>query len=178
MATFRRKKRKPTKPAILSEFLPNLFQNRGLSREYSLWQIYSLWNRVVGKNIAKYAQPKKFYRNNLTVVVKTSSWMQELQFMKKEITDRLNREIQNRKEHQKGQLPLELPRIKNMTFLLGNPKPKINFPEILSQKPSFSLKEPTKEERLWLEGKTKGIKDSDWRKTLQDFLLQTQKHPH
>ena len=56
-------------------------------RAYSLW---SFWNVEVGSGIARRAQPARFRNGILFVTVATHSWMQELQFLKDTIRDRLN----------------------------------------------------------------------------------------
>ena len=171
---YRKKPRKKSKPLPLKQCLPEIFQSQGLGKEYAFWQIFSIWDKVVGRQIAQSAQPTKLYRQNLTVIVKNSAWMQELQFMKTEITDRLNREIQNREENSKEQLPLELPQIKNMKFLLGKLPKKSISDKYQILKESKPLSKPPPEVKNWVEEKTKKIKDSEWKKTLQNFLLQTQ----
>ncbi len=54
---------------------------------YSIW---TFWNDEVGEGIARRAQPSRFRNGILFVTVATQSWMQELQFMKEKIRDRLN----------------------------------------------------------------------------------------
>ena len=49
------------------------------------------WTQVVGPTIAQQAQPARFSRGVLTVAVKSSVWIQELQLMVPEILPRLRR---------------------------------------------------------------------------------------
>ena len=56
-------------------------------RVYSIW---NFWNDEVGDLVARRAQPSRFRNGILFVTVATQSWMQELQYMKEKIRERLN----------------------------------------------------------------------------------------
>ena len=56
-------------------------------RTYSIW---TFWAEEVGDLIARRAQPSGFRNGILFVTVATQSWMQELQFMKEKVRERLN----------------------------------------------------------------------------------------
>lgn len=56
-------------------------------RTYGIW---NFWADEVGELIARRAQPSHFRNGILFVTVATQSWMQELQFMKETIRERLN----------------------------------------------------------------------------------------
>ena len=58
--------------------------------EYAVWPI---WNDVVGKIIARNAQPEKIRNGTLFVKVSSPVWMQQLQFMKNMIADKLNQRL-------------------------------------------------------------------------------------
>jgi hypothetical protein len=77
--------------------------------EYSVWPI---WNDVVGVVIARNAQPEKIRNGTLFVKVSSPVWMQQLQFMKDMIADKLNHRL-------KGEI------VKNIFFMAG----RIDVPE-------------------------------------------------
>lgn len=56
-------------------------------------EIWSLWDKTVGPEIAENAQPGVFRDGTLFVTVTSSPWMQQLQFLKSDIADRLNTAI-------------------------------------------------------------------------------------
>jgi predicted nucleic acid-binding Zn ribbon protein len=56
-------------------------------RVYGIWKF---WADEVGELIARRAQPSHFRNGILFVTVATQSWMQELQFMKASICEKLN----------------------------------------------------------------------------------------
>lgn len=58
--------------------------------EYGVWPV---WNDVVGTPIARNAQPEKIRNGTLFVKVTSPVWMQQLQFMKELITEKLNQRL-------------------------------------------------------------------------------------
>ena len=71
--------------------------------EYGVWPV---WNDVVGAPIARNAQPEKIRNGTLFVKVGSPVWMQQLQFMKEMITEKLNQR-------------LGTPVVKNIFFVVG-----------------------------------------------------------
>lgn len=59
--------------------------------EYGVWPI---WNDIVGSTIARNAQPEKIRNGTLFVKVSSPVWMQQLQFMKEMIAEKLNRRLE------------------------------------------------------------------------------------
>lgn len=55
--------------------------------DYALW---SHWDAVVGPTLALHARPERLRRGVLVVGVDGPEWMQELQFLKHQIRDKLN----------------------------------------------------------------------------------------
>ena len=58
--------------------------------EYGVWPV---WNDVVGKPIARNAQPEKIRNGTLFVKVTSPVWMQQLQYMKEMIIERINQRL-------------------------------------------------------------------------------------
>jgi predicted nucleic acid-binding Zn ribbon protein len=71
--------------------------------EYGVWRI---WNDVVGKPIARNAQPEKIRNGTLFVKVTSPVWMQQLQYMKEMIAEKLNQRL-------KGDI------VRNIFFVVG-----------------------------------------------------------
>lgn len=71
--------------------------------EYGVWPI---WNDVVGRTIALNAQPEKIRNGTLFIKVTSPVWMQQLQFMKQMIADKLNQRLKT-----------EI--VKNIFFIVG-----------------------------------------------------------
>ena len=55
--------------------------------DHALW---AHWDTVVGPTLARHARPARLRRGVLVVAVDSPEWMQELQFLKHELRDRLN----------------------------------------------------------------------------------------
>lgn len=58
--------------------------------EYGVWPI---WNKIVGFTIARNAQPEKIRHGTLFVKVTSPTWMQQLQYMKEMISEKLNQSL-------------------------------------------------------------------------------------
>jgi predicted nucleic acid-binding Zn ribbon protein len=88
--------------AVLDQSLKRLELSARLG-EYGIWPV---WNDVVGKPIARNAQPEKIRNGTLFVKVSSPVWMQQLQFMKEMIADKLNQRLRS-------------PIVKNIFFVVG-----------------------------------------------------------
>lgn len=62
----------------------------GRLREHEVWPI---WNEIVGSTIARNAQPEKIRNGTLFVKVASPVWMQQLQYMKEMIAEKLNQSL-------------------------------------------------------------------------------------
>jgi predicted nucleic acid-binding Zn ribbon protein len=78
--------------------------------EYGVWPI---WNETVGDTVARNAQPEKIRQGTLFVKVSSPVWMQQLQYMKDTIAEKLNQELGK-----------EI--VKNIFFVVGNVEAKIS----------------------------------------------------
>ena len=77
--------------AVLDQSLKR-FELTSRLDEYGVWPI---WNDVVGKSIALNAQPEKIRNGTLFVKVTSPVWMQQLQFMKEMIVEKLNQRLKS-----------------------------------------------------------------------------------
>lgn len=74
---------------VLSKSLKRLDLSSRLD-EYGVWPI---WNQTVGPTIARNAQPEKIRNGTLFVKVTSPVWMQQLQYMKEMISEKLNQKL-------------------------------------------------------------------------------------
>jgi hypothetical protein len=81
--------------------------------EYGVWPI---WNDTVGATIARNAQPEKIRNGTLFVKVSTPVWMQQLQYMKEMIAEKLNQRLG-------GEI------VKNVFFVIGRLETHIVEPD-------------------------------------------------
>ena len=117
--------------------------------------------------------------DSLTVIVENSAWMQELQFMKREIIDRLNREIARLPTNDKGQIPLHLSPIKGIRFYVGkipqtHRKAQAKPPAETQAKPTLASASP--EDLRQVQKETEKINDPELREMFQRLMLRSQKN--
>ncbi len=73
--------------------------------------MWGVWKEVVGETVARHARPSKIQKGLLFVSVSNSMWMQELQFLKEMVKEKIN-----------GRLGR--PVIKDIFFVLGGRQPE------------------------------------------------------
>jgi predicted nucleic acid-binding Zn ribbon protein len=78
------------RPSPVADVLTEVLQRVDPEQQMRAYRIWSFWNDEVGATIARRTQPARFRNGILFVTVATHSWMQELQFMKDTIRDKLN----------------------------------------------------------------------------------------
>ena len=78
------------RPDPLSELLPTVLQRVDPDRQLRAYAVWNFWSEEVGDAIAQRAQPARVRNGILFVTVASHPWMQELQFMKETIRERLN----------------------------------------------------------------------------------------
>ena len=96
----------------VGEVLGNSLKRLDLSYRLSEYGVWPVWDEVVGKTIAANAQPEKIRNGTLFVKVTSSVWMQQLQFMKEMIAEKLNHRLNKEV-------------VKNIFFVVG----RINSPQ-------------------------------------------------
>lgn len=77
-------------PQPLSVLLRNALKGPGLADRLREADIWRLWPEVVGPAIVPRAQPLRIVNGALTVAVSSGPWMQELNFLKGLIREKLN----------------------------------------------------------------------------------------
>ncbi len=116
-------------------------------KEYGVWPI---WNEIVGVTIARNAQPEKIRNGTLFVKVSSSTWMQELQYMKEMISDKLNQNLGREV-------------VKNIFFFVG----KLDTGVLKSKVQDLSLPSASFPEKKFDEEHLRSIKDPEIRRALR-----------
>jgi hypothetical protein len=80
-------------PAAVGRLLADTFQGTPLARRLTEAGIWEAWDKVVGAQIAAQARPSTIRDGVLTVLVASAPWMQQLNFLKVEIRERLNNHL-------------------------------------------------------------------------------------
>ena len=79
-------------PALtrLDTILASALSRLGLERDLDDYRVWQAWDEVVGRPIARNAQPVRLDGRRLVVVVRSSAWMQELSYLQRELVERIN----------------------------------------------------------------------------------------
>jgi hypothetical protein len=75
----------------LGDVLQRALKRREVFVHFEDQKLLEIWRQSVGPQIATRTHPENINRGTLFVKVSTSVWMQELQYMKKEIIEKINR---------------------------------------------------------------------------------------
>ncbi|MGD2030357.1 MAG: DUF721 domain-containing protein [Desulfobacterales bacterium] len=74
----------------IGNIIPNVLKTCRTDFDENLTQVWGKWSGAVGDDIAKNARPKAFKGKLLLVNVTSSTWMHQLQFLKKDIIKQIN----------------------------------------------------------------------------------------
>jgi hypothetical protein len=104
--------RKAGKPSFLGEILSDFLDQPVLRSRMREQKILDGWDRVVGRAVAEVTQPGRVRNRVLQIRVTNSVWVQELQFHKPLIIQKLNEF-------------LGAPFLKDLRFVLGEREPEL-----------------------------------------------------
>ena len=85
--------RPKTTPGRVADALRQVVQRIDPDRRLAAYRVWTFWTEEVGPAVAARAEPAAFRDGILSVRVSGAAWMQELQFMKEELRERLNRRL-------------------------------------------------------------------------------------
>jgi predicted nucleic acid-binding Zn ribbon protein len=83
-------RRDSNRPGRLAETLGRVVQRIDPDQRLEVYRVWTFWADEVGASIAARAEPLRFRAGVLFVRVASHAWMQELQFMKETLRERLN----------------------------------------------------------------------------------------
>jgi len=81
-------------PTRISALLEQALARFGLDRRLDDYRVWQAWDEVVGRTISRNAQPVRLDGSRLVVTVRSSTWMQELSLLQRELIVRLNEWMQ------------------------------------------------------------------------------------
>lgn len=76
---------------MLGQILQKALKQRNIILHLKDQHLWDAWHKAVGKTISAQTRIDRLDRNTLFVKVSSSAWMQQLQFVKNEILDKLNK---------------------------------------------------------------------------------------
>ena len=154
------------RPKRIRRILNATLRKLGLEKRIKECAILSFWNEAVGENIASHTKPLKVYDGRMTVLVESSSWTQELTFLKSGIMERLNSTIGKKV-------------IKDIYFKVGSVKePASSAGPPMRRKEAIDLERVklNREKRRKIEESLKKIEDPEIKKILKNFLTKEAKY--
>ena len=139
----------------MSELLNSLIQKKGWKKQISRNRVFLLWDRIVGEDIAVHAQPFVVRGKTLWLNVSDSVWMQQLQFQKMTILERIKQVLPGSS-------------ITDIRFQidtsLGRSRPEQQLPEPQSTPP-----DPQKKEKF--DKMISTLKDEEMRQAMEHLWL-------
>lgn len=81
---------KSSRPGRLADTLQRVVGRIDPDKRLEVYHVWTFWDDEVGPSIAERAQPLSFRDGVLSVQVNSHSWLQELQFMKQTMREKLN----------------------------------------------------------------------------------------
>jgi predicted nucleic acid-binding Zn ribbon protein len=86
--------RKKSQQAVpIGNIIKQILKSQRREKDVGLAQVWGLWERAVGEIIAGNARPAAFKGKILLVHVNSSPWLHQLQFLKKDIIEKINRAL-------------------------------------------------------------------------------------
>jgi predicted nucleic acid-binding Zn ribbon protein len=137
----------------LGEVLDKSLKRLDLGPRLNDYGVWPIWNDIVGPTIARNAQPEKIRGGTLFVKVSSPVWMQQLQFMKEMIAERLNHR-------------LEREVVKNIFFMVG----RIDVPAEVAEQKCSPTPAPTAPESGVGEDFLNSINDPEIRDAFKKLL--------
>jgi hypothetical protein len=143
------------KPQPIRSVLENTLKRLEVDVPLKSYSILGAWNEIVGATVAAHSQPRSIRNRILFIDVAHSTWMQQLQFLKPTLLEKVNNFL--------GE-----PLIQDIRFKLGR---------ILPHSPSPSEKDPRQKEDLdeatlkRIEKIVQNIVDGEVRKALKEVLM-------
>ena len=86
-------RKKLKKPLQIGDVLRDALKASKININLDTCKLWDLWDNIVGPAIARNAQPEVLKGNFLIVHVSGAPWMHQLQFMKEELIEQLNKAL-------------------------------------------------------------------------------------
>jgi hypothetical protein len=140
----------------ISRLLPSLLHDKGWEKQVDLHSIFPKWQELVGEEISEHAQPLKIERGVLWLEVTNSSWLQQLQYEKIPLLEKLN-------------LFLRLSSLKDIKMVLPRGKEKKAADENHGTDSAIEFVQPSKEKIVAFQRQVECIADVKCREALMQF---------
>jgi hypothetical protein len=145
-----RKRGRQESPVPLGRVLHPYLHRSGLVLKIRESRLIGAWEQIVGKGVAEATEPARLQNRNLQVKVVNSVWMQQLQFHKKLMIQKVNEFL--------GE-----PFLEDLRFILGE---KAKERPKQTKREAIPIRELGREEREKVEKELRGLSDGEMREVL------------
>ena len=142
------------RPAVVSDLLGNLLRGTPAELRLKEGRIWVVWEDAVGSRIATHAQPAAFRDGTLTLHVDSAPWLQQLNFLKKELIAKVNAAL--------GEETVK------EIYLKGGKVKKFSASEEAPQKPK--RRELSEEEQAWVVEQAETVIDPELRAVFESLI--------
>ncbi|NWG03946.1 MAG: DUF721 domain-containing protein [Syntrophaceae bacterium] len=147
------------KPQSIRSILDQTLKSLEIDVPLKTYSIWGAWNKIVGESVAEHSQPRSIRNHILFIDVSHSTWMQQLQFLKPTLLEKIN-------------IYLGEPLIQDIRFRLG----KISPPSSTSSKePPSENKKLNRSTLNQIDRIIQGIEDESVKKGLREVLIKSAK---
>jgi predicted nucleic acid-binding Zn ribbon protein len=80
-------------PKLIGNLINSVLHQLGLDKKIKQFEIVDLWSNIVGEQISKVTKAETIKDGKLYVSVEHPTWRNELLYLKKELIDKINKEM-------------------------------------------------------------------------------------
>uniref|UniRef100_A0A831XFZ2 DUF721 domain-containing protein n=1 Tax=Geobacter metallireducens TaxID=28232 RepID=A0A831XFZ2_GEOME len=141
------------RPRPVADLLTEALRGKPAERRLKEGRIWILWDEAVGERIASRARPVAFRDGTLTVAVANAPWMQQLNFLKGGIVEKLN-------------VLLGGPIVRDIYLKAGTVEAPVEAPP----EPPRPVRQLTRAEQEFVATETKSIEDPELRDIISRLM--------
>lgn len=141
---------------LIAKFLPSIVREKGWEKQLDLHSIFPCWRELVSPDAGDHSFPLKIQKGVLWVEVENSAWLQQLQYEKIDMLERLNRF-------------LSLGRLSDIKMVLPKKKDDNPFDEAEESRKGVEFSRPPQEDIAKFEQQAGCIEDKECREALVQF---------
>jgi len=143
------------RPKPIRSILENALRGLEIDAHLKTYSIWGAWKEIVGESVALHAQPHAIRNRILFVHVSHPTWVQQLQFLKSALIDKINTFL--------GEAL-----VRDIRFHLGKIEPEVSSRQKKETWQSQILEEETSKQ---IENLLQNILNEDVRKSLRSLLV-------
>ncbi|WP_236019087.1 DUF721 domain-containing protein [Geomonas propionica] len=152
------KRPKMKRPAPVTDLLTALLRGTPAEVRLKEGRIWEVWDEAVGAKIAAHAQPATFREGTLTLHVDSAPWMQQLNYLKKELITKVNEALDQ-----------EL--VKEIQLKVGKVRSTTAKPQQAPKRRKLS-----EDEQVWIKEQAETVTDPELRAVFENLIRKDKEH--